>query len=174
MKISRESLRRMLIAGLVTGGSLPAVAAEENPMAYSSRTEYEVVAAKDMEITSDTPISDNCKKGSITLKNLAPGAKIVLKKGAKLSFRGNCSVRLSEGASLVLEPNANVTLKGGSAINLANACTIGEGKSIVVDLQKQLTCQDGQPKVDAYMGRILDVDPKGKKKMIACPACGGG
>ncbi|MBY0550055.1 MAG: hypothetical protein K2W95_22460 [Candidatus Obscuribacterales bacterium] len=174
MKISRETLQRMLVATIATGGTLPAVAAEDNPLLFSSRTEYEIVAAKDMEITSSTPISDSCHKGSITLKNIAPGAKIVLKKGAKLSFRGNCSLRLAEGASLVLEPGANVTLKGGSAIDLGAVCVVGAGKEMVVDLKKALTCQNGAPTITDYMGRITDVDAKGKYKMVSCPACGGG
>lgn len=174
MKISRETLQRMLVATLATGGALPAAAADDNPLLYSSRTEYEIVAANDMEITNSTPISDSCHKGSITLKNMAPGAKIVLKKGAKLSFRGNCSLRLAEGASLVLEPGAKVTLRGGSAIDLRAACVVGAGKEMVVHLKKALTCDNGSPTITSYMGRITDVDPKGRYKMVSCPACGGG
>lgn len=173
MRPGSKSLKLML-AAVISSAVAPA-GAEDTRMAHSSLTLYEVKGASDITIDNKTEVWDAAHNGSLKL-GLSDGARIIVKKGGCLTFRGNCQFYVAPNTTLVIEPGGKVTMQGSSALQIQKSCVIGNGKSFVLEKQTALSSMHNAtvPTVVQFFGNIFDVDKDGNAITVACPACGGG
>ena len=153
MKISKRSGPQQLLISALGSLALSLPALAEPSLLRSEAATYEIEAtSKDIVIDNKSELKEAKRRGAINLPGLGPGARIWLKKGSKLHFRGNANIRIASGSMLALEPNAWVILKAGAAgVELADSCLVPAGQIVIVDAGKLLGSQKNAPLI--YAGK---------------------
>ncbi len=174
MKISREILNRMLVATLLSNAASATTGTAIAADSKLADAQFEVNAgAKDVVISNKTDLKDVRQTTAMKLAGLADTARIVLHKGAKLGFRGNCKFQISAGNSLVLDPESYVFLKSGASIELTEPCVVPAKQFFILDPGKVLRSVKGAPVIYASHGDEPPA-PASAPVKIACPGCGRG
>lgn len=161
MKISIAVLRKLLYATVLSAvwvSLTGQLALSQSKPSAVAKLQFEVgPVAKETLIDNKTEIKDTTRTGSMKLV-IPDKTFVVLRKGAKLTFKGDSSIQLSPGSTLTLDVDSLVVLKSGARIDLATPCLIPAKQFFIVDPGKVLRSVGGAPAIYASQIRPFHSD----------------
>lgn len=168
MKISGDVLTKMLAVTMVS--TTASATAAPNPLA---EIQYEIgPVAKDTLITAKTDIKDVRQHTTTKLVGISEKASLILRKGARLNFRGDCGFQIAPLKTLTLEADSSLIMKPGSNLEINTSCVIPAKQIFIIDSGKVLKSVGGAPAI--YASQAAPAGIPQNTKIVNCPACGGG